>query len=528
MGRVDRTAAAPRPRRGGLARATALAATLALGLAGGLPAPSARGDEAAVVAAERALEAGDVPTALNAFRALADAEDGRRDPRVLAGLASAFLRAGSPRDALDPCAAVVRLRGTAADRVAYAEALLAVAKAAVAAGPRSGLEVMPYLRDALAQLAAVREPTADVATHAARVEGEARWLLGDAAGARAALAAPGLASDVAAQDLAARAAYAMGDWAAAAAAWKVAGHARGVALARALAKDPGAVDAYAALVRAAPTDLELADEASRAAVALEAVDAFDAALAEPEPGTAAMQRLRGRLLERAGRLGPAVARYRAAKDLAPDDTEVLADFARARLASAPDDVAAVDEAVAAFVVVLAKRPDDAWARQGLEFVARRDADAVPREWPDRRRLDRMVAALRAVAEADPSDGTAWVNLGNARRTAGDLDGALDAFERAVAGNPYDAGAWNDRGIALAAAGRPADARASYARAIELDPGAVAPHQNAARLARLAGDLDAADGHATAALATARVLGGHPQLYRSIQDRVWRARRMTAR
>ncbi|MFO0933933.1 MAG: tetratricopeptide repeat protein [Planctomycetota bacterium] len=233
-------------------------------------------------------------------------------------------------------------------------------------------------------------------------------------------------------------------------------------------------------------------------------------------------------MERAGKIVPAVERYRAAKDLAPDQVELLSDFARARLASGPDDPAAVDEAVTAFIAVLAKRPDDPWARQGLEFVARRDADAVPREWPDRRRLDRTVTALAAIATADPSDGTAWVNLGNARRTAGDLDGALAAFEHAVEGNPYDAAAWNDRGIALAAAGRKADARASYERAVELDPGAVASHQNAARLARLAGDLDAADRHAAAALATARVLGGHAQLYRSILDRVWRTRRAASR
>lgn len=519
----------PPARAGRRVPAVVLVAWLATAGAVLVPAPSAtRADEPAVAAAERALEAGDVPAALAAFRALADAPDGAKDPRVLAGLGAALVRTGAARDALDAYGALVRVRGTAGDRVAYADALLAVARGAVAAGPRSGLEVMPYLRDALAQLAEAKDPDAALATRAARIEGEARWLLGDAAGARRALAAPGLASDVAAQDLLARAAYAMGDYAAAAAAWTVAGHARGVALARALAKDPGAIEAYAVLVRAAPTDLDLADEASRGAVALGAVDAFDAALAEPPPGTAAILRLRGRLMERAGRIGPAVERYRAARDLAPDDVEVRSDFARARLASGPDDPAAVDEAVAEFLVVLSKRPDDPWARQGLEFVARRDADAVPREWPDHRRLDRAVTALAAIAAADPSDGTAWVNLGNARRTAGDLDGALAAFDHAVEGNPYDAAAWNDRGIALAAAGRAADARASYERAVELDPGSVAAHQNAARLARLAGDLDAADRHAAAALATARVLGGHTQLYRSILDRVWRTRRGTVR
>jgi tetratricopeptide (TPR) repeat protein len=140
----------------------------------------------------------------------------------------------------------------------------------------------------------------------------------------------------------------------------------------------------------------------------------------------------------------------------------------------------------------------------------------------------MVRVLEAVADADPTDGTAWVNLGNARRNAGDLQGSIAAFERAVDGNPYDAGAWNDRGLALLAAGRATDALASFDRAIALDPGAVAPHQNAARVTRWAGDLDRAERHAAAALATARVLGGHAQLYRSILDRVWRTRRAAPR
>jgi len=515
----------PRPPNVRRRRAVATRGTIAalVGLLLGLSGARARADDAALRKAEQALASGDVAGALPAFRALADSPAGGADPRVLAGLASALVRHGTPRAALDPYAAAVRLRGTAADRVGYAEALLAVARDAVAAGPRSSLEVMPYLRDALTQLAGVTTADPVETMRAARAEGEARWLLGDAAGARRVLAAPGLASDAGAQDLLARAAYTVGDFAAAATAWEAAGHPRGVALARTFAKDPRAVADYARLVCAAPTDIALADEASRAAVVLDAVDTLDAALAEPAPGSAALLRLRGRLMERAGRLGPAVERYREARARAPDDVEVLADFARARLASGPDDPVAVDEAVRTFVEVLGRRADDPWARQGLEFVARRDADAVPREWPSRTRLDRMVATLRAVAEADPADGTAWANLGNALRTAGDLEGAVAAFDRALASNPYDAGAWNDRGIALAAAGHAAEARTSCDAAIERDPGAVAPHQNAARLARLAGDLDAAARHASAALATARALGGHPQLYRSVHDRVWRAR-----
>jgi hypothetical protein len=102
---------------------------------------AARADEPAVAAAEHALEAGDVAAALAAFRTLVETPDGAKDPRVLAGLGAACLRAGAPRDALDPFGALERLRGTAADRVAYADALLAVARGAVAAWPAVGLEV---------------------------------------------------------------------------------------------------------------------------------------------------------------------------------------------------------------------------------------------------------------------------------------------------------------------------------------------------------------------------------------------------
>lgn len=502
--------------------ATALAVVLAAAAAAVRPA--AAGDPPPVDAAEAALAAGRLAEAEAAFRALADAPGGAADARVQAGLARALALAGKARGALEPAAAAVRLRGDAEDRLRYAELLVGVARAAVDAGPRSGLEVMPYLRDALGALAPMDGGAPPAARRRAALEGEARWLAGDLAGARRWLDDPALRDDPRMQDLRARAAYAAGDFGAAAEAWGLAGVPRGVALARSLAGDRRAVDDYAALVKAAPTDLDLADEACRAALALGGVDALDAAWTEPPPGTPALRRLRGRLAERAGRLAAAVEHYRAARALLPDDPAILADFARARLGSGPDDPAGVDEAVAVFVEVLRRRPDDAWARQALEFVARRDADAAPREWPDRTRLQRTVAALRAVVDADPSDGTAWTNLGNALRTAGDTAGALDAFEKAVEANPYDAGAWNDRGIARLAAGDVEGALASFAKATALDPGATAPLQNAGRLRRLTGDLDGAVRDTAAAIGPARALGGHPDLYRSMLDRVWRARR----
>ncbi|MCC7138373.1 MAG: hypothetical protein IT460_08115 [Planctomycetes bacterium] len=507
----------------GTPRRAALAAALAIAVVLGAVAGPAVADPPTVEAAEAALAHGDAPAALAAFRALAATPEGAEDPRVLAGLGAALVRTGDPRAALDPVGGAVRRRGNAGDRALYAEALLAVAKENAARGPRSGLDVMPYLRDAVTQGEAAKDATAAEAARLARAVGEARWMLGDAKGARDALAHPGLVGDAEAQDLLARACFGVGDFAQAATAWERAGSRRGVAAARAAGRDERAVADFAALVLESPTDLALVDDAIGAAVWVGKPEALDTALAAA-PGAAtspAVLRARGRLAERAGRLDDAVARYREARAAAPDDVELVADLARARLRAAPEDAAAVEEATAWFLEVLARNPADSWARQGLEYVARRDTDAAPKAWPDTLRLTRAVRIFGALAQADPADAVAWANLGTALRNAGDAKGAVEALDRAVEANPYDGSLQNDRGIALLARGDRAAARAAFDRAAALDPTATAPHQNAARLARLDGDVAGARAHLAAAITVSRSVGGHPMLYRAMLDRVWR-------
>lgn len=485
-------------------------------------------------AAARALAAGDAERAVALLAPRFEQAEGAADPALASLLGAARMQAGTPRAALAPLEAAVQRRGGALDRVAYAEALLAVAKEAIAAGPRFGFEVTPYLRDAVSVLGTLAEVGAGpsdpaVSTRAARIGGEARWLLGDLEEARRLLSAPGLRGDVVATDLRARASFLLGDYAAAALAYDEAGHVRGAAWSRIFAKDRAALAAYRSLVAASPGDAALADEAALAATTLAGVDELDAGLrqaAEAEPDAArraGLARARGRILERAGRYGEAADRYREARALAPESVDLLADFARARLASAPDDPDAVDEAVAVYEEVLARDPEDAWARSGLAYVAQRDTDEAARAWPDRRRIDRAVKAFRAVAAADPTDGAAWGNLGLALRMAGDDAGAEAAFARALEANPYDARTWNDLGIARVGAGRHAAALEAFDEALALEPGQTSAHQNAARLHRLAGDLEAATAHTARALATTRAVGGHALLYRALLDRTWRAR-----
>lgn len=65
----------------------------------------------------------------------------------------------------------------------------------------------------------------------------------------------------------------------------------------------------------------------------------------------------------------------------------------------------------------------------------------------------------------------WAERGRSRRDLGDLDGAIDAFERSVAKNSGDAGVWNDLGTLYARTGNTARARTAFENAERLSPSA---------------------------------------------------------
>jgi tetratricopeptide (TPR) repeat protein len=484
-----------------------------------VPAPPS----ATIEQAELLLEKNDVPAALAAFQTLADAPGGTENARVQSGLGRSRLRLGDPRGAIDPLAIAVARRGSNDDHLAYADVLLVVAKLNLAEGGRSVISGRACLSDAVTQAVATKDVTPAESLRVAKLVGEAKWRLGELASAREALSAPSLRGDTVAQDLLARVCWDLKDFGAAAQAWEAAGNPRGVAVAHSMAKDERGVFEYAALVKAAPRDLTLLDEATRAAITVGKVTALDEALAAIPSGGAPIARARGRLAEWAGQKDVAVTRYREARTLAPEDLDVATDLARALIASNPEDAAVVAEATALYLDVVKTRPTDEWARSGLGFVASRDADAAVREWPSRRRLDRTVTIFRAFADADPTDSTAWQNLGNALRVAGDPAGAVAALEKAVAANPYDAALENDLGIELVALGERDRALAAFERAVALDPGDPSARQNAGRLRRLRGDFDAARDHFGVALASTRTIGGHPSMFRCLLDRVWRQR-----
>jgi len=520
---------APRRRPRSAPATLRLALALSLGLAGSGPAPAARaGDEAPVAAAEAALAAGDARRAVELYRGLVEAPGGDADATLQGGLGLALLADGDPNGAAAALRIAVRIAPTAARRIALAEALLGAVREAIAGGPVISGQVTPLLNDAIDEIAAARAagvPAASVPRMLA-VEGEVRWLLGDKPAARKALSDPTLAKDPTALDLLARVCWSEGDFAAAGAAWTAAGNPRGAAAALARAKDAACAPAYVALVLAAWDDRALHDEAIGGVTYAGATDAFDAALSAatvPDARKPMLSRLRGRLAERAERLAAAIPRYREVVAALPDDPEAWTDLARVLLRQAPDDASAVEESIGLLERVLAVRPDDPWARQGLDWQARKDANAAPREWPRRAGLDRATRLFRLLAESDPTDAAAWGRLGNILRLAGESKGSIEAYDRAVAENPYDASLWNDRGIALLAAGDHPAALASWQKAIELDGGDPSPRQNTARLRWLGGEDDAAASQYASALHATRTVTGHPALFRSFLDRVWRTK-----
>jgi Flp pilus assembly protein TadD len=83
-------------------------------------------------------------------------------------------------------------------------------------------------------------------------------------------------------------------------------------------------------------------------------------------------------------------------------------------------------------------------------------------------------------------------LGYGLYQAGQLDEAMDALNRALAVNPYDAETWNLLGLARFRSGRVAEARDAYARALALNGRHAAALNNAGYLDYQAGDYDKAE------------------------------------
>jgi len=113
-------------------------------------------------------------------------------------------------------------------------------------------------------------------------------------------------------------------------------------------------------------------------------------------------------------------------------------------------------------------------------------------------------AAIATAEAGSDakvQAVAYYERGNVQLDAGANEAAIADYDKAIALDPSNARAFNNRALAYAALGKPDQALADYAAAIKLDPAYLRAYENRLRLLEQRGDLTgmAADYRQLAAL-----------------------------
>jgi protein O-mannosyl-transferase len=84
---------------------------------------------------------------------------------------------------------------------------------------------------------------------------------------------------------------------------------------------------------------------------------------------------------------------------------------------------------------------------------------------------------RSAVDRNPASAEAWYGYGDALRFSGSFDGAIEAYEQAVALDDLFLDAWNNMGIALAEQGRVDEARATWLATLRRHPSYCRAHNN---------------------------------------------------
>jgi tetratricopeptide (TPR) repeat protein len=217
---------------------------------------------------------------------------------------------------------------------------------------------------------------------------------------------------------------------------------------------------------------------------LEALEMFDAALAEDESNSDAWYN-RGVSLDNLGRYEEAIASYDRAVSINPDDHE-----AWNNRGVSLDKLGRYEEAIASYDRAISINPDyhQAWFNRGnsLDKLGRHE-EAISsydravsinpndhRIWHNRGvSLDRLGRYEEAISSCDraisinPGDHQAWFNRGNYLDKLGRQEEAISSCDRAISIKPDDHRIWNDRGLSLDKLGRQEEAISSCDRAISI-------------------------------------------------------------
>jgi tetratricopeptide (TPR) repeat protein len=179
----------------------------------------------------------------------------------------------------------------------------------------------------------------------------------------------------------------------------------------------------------------------------------------------------GRAMRQSGEPVRAIALYRQAVALAPQDAD-----AWYNLASALQEAGYANEAAIAIDEAARRDPNrpELHNLRGVALAQR--GDLAPAE-----------GEFRKVIEADPHNGRAWSNLGNALRDTNRPDEALAAYEKAIAASPRNADALNGIGVVLTQRNRAQDALRYFDAALEIAPDLYEAQLNRAVALTMTGD-----------------------------------------
>jgi arabinofuranosyltransferase len=205
-------------------------------------------------------------------------------------------------------------------------------------------------------------------------------------------------------------------------------------------------------------------------------------LAAKQNKAALADRVRARLkLYRAGspyhiaRLDEAIAQYRVALDIAPDDAKAHNDLGLLLFGRGQ-----IDEAMAEYRKALEIKPDFAQAHNNLGLVLAGCGQS-----------DEAIAEYQKALRIKPKFAAAQYNLGNVLLGRGQFDEAVAHYRQALMIEPDDTNTRSNLGAALHSSGKLDEAIAEYRKALEIKPDFAGAHYNLGNALFQSGRLDEA-------------------------------------